>query len=251
MAKQTGIIKLKGTIDDIAFYKTADGHLARAKGGVDSDKIKHSAAFARTRENNSEFGRAGQGGKLIRTALRSLMQKAKDRRVVSRLTTLLLAIIKTDAVNSRGNRTLAEGNLAMLEDFDFNVNGKLGTTFFGQFLPSFDRVTGEATIAVDAFAATEQVGAPSGTTHYKMAMGVAELDFANKTFSFSEMDLGILPYDNAPVAATNLTASVNPNSTLPIITVMGIEFYQEVNGQYYSLKNGAFNALNVVNVDKV
>jgi hypothetical protein len=32
---------------------------------------------------------------------------------------------------------------------------------------------------------------------------------------------------------------------------MGIEFYQEVNGQYYSLKNGAFNALNVVNVDKV
>ncbi|WP_417857591.1 hypothetical protein [Xanthomarina gelatinilytica] len=251
MAKQTGIIKLKGTIDDIAFYKTTDGHLARAKGGVDRDKILHSAAFARTRENNSEFGRAGQGGKLIRTALRSLMQKAKDRRVVSRLTTLLLAIIKTDAVNSRGNRTLSEGNLAMLEDFDFNINGKLGTTFFGQFIPSFDRVTGDATIAIEAFAATEKIGAPSGTTHYKAAMGVAELDFDNKTFVYGEANMGVLPYDNSVVAAANLSASVNANSTLPIITVMGIEFYQEVNGEYYSLKNGAFNALNVVNVDDV
>ena len=35
MAKQTGIIKLKGTIGDISFYKSADGHLARSKGGVD------------------------------------------------------------------------------------------------------------------------------------------------------------------------------------------------------------------------
>ena len=63
--------------------------------------------------------------------------------------------------------------------------------------------------------------------------------------------MGILPYDNSAVAAANLTASVNPNSTLPVVVVMGIEFYQEVNGEYYSLKNGAFNALNVVNVDKV
>src|SRR5690606_20222030 len=140
MAKQAGIIKLKGTIEDIAFYKTTDGHLARAKGGVDRDKILHSAAFARTRENNSEFGLAGQGGKLIRSALRSLMQNAKDRRVVSRLTTLLLAIIKTDPVNARGKRNIDEGNIDLLEGFDFNINGKLGTTFFGLFTPSFDRV---------------------------------------------------------------------------------------------------------------
>jgi hypothetical protein len=31
--------------------------------------------------------------------------------------------------------------------------------------------------------------------------------------------------------------------------VLGIEFYQEVNGTYYSLKNGAFNALSIVQVD--
>ena len=40
MARQKGIIKLKGTIGDITFYKTQDGHLAREKGGIDANRIE-------------------------------------------------------------------------------------------------------------------------------------------------------------------------------------------------------------------
>ena len=35
MARQKGIIKLKGKIGDLSFYKTKDGYLAREKGGID------------------------------------------------------------------------------------------------------------------------------------------------------------------------------------------------------------------------
>jgi hypothetical protein len=70
MARQKGIIKLKGTIGDITFYKTQDGHLAREKGGIDASRIASDPAFQRTRENGSEFGRAGKAGKILRTALR-------------------------------------------------------------------------------------------------------------------------------------------------------------------------------------
>ena len=84
MAKQTGIIKLKGTIGGISFYKTSDGHLAREKGGPDANRIANDPAFQRTRENGSEFGRAGKGGKLLRIALRNMMQNASDKRVTSR-----------------------------------------------------------------------------------------------------------------------------------------------------------------------
>ena len=45
MARQKGIIKLKGTIGDITFYKTQDGHLAREKGGVDANRIANDPAF--------------------------------------------------------------------------------------------------------------------------------------------------------------------------------------------------------------
>ncbi|MFB9272512.1 hypothetical protein ACFFT3_11485, partial [Lutibacter litoralis] len=97
MARQNGIIKLKGTIGGISFYKTSDGHLAREKGGVDKSRIANDPAFQRTRENGAEFGTAGKGGKLVRNAIRILLQNAKDKRVVSRLTTDLLKIVKTDS----------------------------------------------------------------------------------------------------------------------------------------------------------
>ncbi len=62
MAKQIGIIKLKGKIGDLSYYKTKDGHLAREKGGVDAERIKNDPAFERTRENGAEFGSAAKSG---------------------------------------------------------------------------------------------------------------------------------------------------------------------------------------------
>ncbi len=69
MARQKGIIKLKGTIGDLSFYKTQDGHLAREKGGVDASRIANDPTFVRTRENGAEFGSAASSGKLLRDAL--------------------------------------------------------------------------------------------------------------------------------------------------------------------------------------
>ena len=65
MARQKGIIKLRGTVGDITFYKSKDGHLVRERGGVDGNRIANDPAFKRTRENGSEFGRAGKSGKLL------------------------------------------------------------------------------------------------------------------------------------------------------------------------------------------
>lgn len=249
MAKQTGIIKLKGTIGGISFYKTTDGHLAREKGGVDASRIANDPAFVRTRENGSEFGRAGKGGKLLRNAIRILLQNASDKRVTSRLTKDLLAIIKTDTTNERGLRTLSDGDFNLLLGFEFNLNGKLGTSLFTPFVNAFDRVTGDATLNLDPFSPTLRIAAPAGTTHFKVVMGAAELDFANETSVFESDETAILPYTATDTAAIALTASLTANSTVDVVQVLGIEFYQEVNGQMYELKNGAYNALSVVIVD--
>ncbi len=249
MAKQTGIIKLKGTIGGISFYKTSDGHLAREKGGVDKNRIQNDPAFQRTRENGSEFGRAGKGGKVLRNAIRVLLQNAKDKRVVSRLTKTLVAVTKTDVVNERGSRTLQDGNLNLLEAFEFNLNGKLGATLFAAYTKAFDRVSGDATLDLAAFSPTVRIAAPSGTTHFKVVMGAAELDFVNETSTFENDETAILPYSAANTAAIALSATITANSTLPVVQVLGVEFYQEVNGQMYALKNGAYNALSVVTID--
>ncbi|WP_167343111.1 hypothetical protein [Nonlabens sp. SY33080] len=251
MARQTGIIKLKGTLGDISFYKSSDGHLARTKGGVDANRIANDPAFQRTRENGSEFGRAGKGGKVIRNAIRVLLQNAKDKRVVSRLTKALVAVTKTDTVNERGLRTIEDGDMNTLQGFEFNLNGKLATTLFAPYSTSLDRATGDVGVSLQPFAPSVRVAAPTGTTHFKVVAGASELDFANESSSFESTETAILPYNGTNTAQIDLDVALPANSVLPIMQVIGIEFYQEVNGQMYPLKNGAYNALSVAKVDTV
>jgi hypothetical protein len=48
MAKQSGIIQLEGTIDNITFHKSQDGYIAKKKGGVSGSRIATDPAFQRT-----------------------------------------------------------------------------------------------------------------------------------------------------------------------------------------------------------
>src|SRR5690606_37348938 len=96
MARQTGLIKLKGTLDNVSFYKTKDGNLARMKTSVDAKRIANDPAFERTRENGAEFGSSASSGKVLRDAIRPMMQNASDNRVVSRLTKIMTQIKNLD-----------------------------------------------------------------------------------------------------------------------------------------------------------
>lgn len=43
--------------------------------------------------------------------------------------------------------------------------------------------------------------------------------------------------------------AVTAASTKPLFLALGVEFYQQINGTMYPLKNGAFNPLSVAKVD--
>jgi len=249
MARQKGIIKLDGTIGDITFYKSRDGYLAREKGGIPADRIANDPAFQRTRENGAEFGRAGKAGKILRNAIRGLLQNAKDARMVSRLTQEMVKVIQEDATNPRGMRNVIDGEAELLQGFDFNIHGKLGTTLYAPFTSTIDRVAGTLTANIPAFVPLNMIAAPGGTTHFKIVSAGAEVDFENELFVADVQSTAVLPWDAVATAVINLANAVTANSTHPLFLVLGIEFYQEVNGQMYPLKNGAFNALNIVKVD--
>ncbi len=249
MARQKGIIKLKGTIGDITFYKTQDGHLAREKGGIDASRIASDPAFQRTRENGSEFGRAGKAGKVLRTALRALLLNSADGRMVSRLTQQMVKVIQADMVSERGLRNVIDGEAELLIGFEFNIRGKLGTSLFAPFVATIDRVSGEITVDLASFIPANMIAAPSGTTHFKIISAGAEIDFEAETFIETHSETAILPWDATATAPINQVNAVTPASTKPLFLALGIEFYQEVNGQMYPLKNGAFNPLAVVKVD--
>jgi hypothetical protein len=223
--------------------------MAREKGGVDGTRIATDPAFQRTRENGAEFGRAGRGSKILRDAVRVIMQNAKDRRVVSRLTTEMLKVLQLDAVNIRGERSVAGGDLAMLQGFEFNVNAPLGTTFYAPFSTTLNRITGTCEIDLPAFIPSNLVAAPSGATHFKIVSATTDVDFVGEIFNADTQESDILPWDPTLTVPVKLSHALPANTVNPIFILLGIQFYQEVNDVQYALKNGAFNSLQIVKVD--
>lgn len=250
MARQKGIIKLEGTIGDVSFYKSKDGYLAREKGGVDGDRIKNDPAFQRTRENGSEFGRAGKAGKLIRNALRIILQNGSDAKVTSRLTKAILQVIKTDPVNPRGERQLTAGDVQLLAGFDFNINSKLASTLYAPFDLVTDRALGDFTLEVPDLVPNARVAAPSGATHFKFVFGVAKIDFAQEIFTFEQDESAEILLDQNPTGALTLNVNVGAIDAEYVFSVLGIVFLQEVNGIMYPLKNGGFNPLTLIGIDQ-
>ena len=140
MAKQSGMYKIVGTIGDLTFLRTENGYEVRQKSSLTADRIATDPAFQRTRENMAEFGHAGYAGKVLRTALRTLLQNAKDDDATTRLTGEMMKVLRADTTSARGARNVIDGDLTLLQGFDFNINGKLGQTVFAPFSATINRI---------------------------------------------------------------------------------------------------------------
>jgi hypothetical protein len=248
MARQKGIIKLKGTMGDITFYKSIDGYLAREKGGVEASRIANDPAFVRTRENGAEFGNAAMAGKLLRDTVRALSMNTADSRVTSRLTKLMAQIKNLDTTSNRGERNVAKGLVTtagklLLKGFNFNIKAPLGAVLH----KSLRLIPADGEIIIDELSPLNDVSIPQGATHVILKAGFAVIDFAtgNTALAVSNPQrMEILPdVDPVDLAPVNL-----PTITGTKLMILCIEFVQEVNGSDYSLKNGAYNVMNIVEV---
>ena len=133
MAKQEGIIRFTGTMGGITFTKNEDGYIARQKTTLDGNRIATDPNYARTRENNSEFGGAANAAKLMRDAAKDVVLSAKDSRLSNRLTKYMLKAAKLDTTSARGMRNVTDGDLTVLQGFDFNANAPITSIFSAQY----------------------------------------------------------------------------------------------------------------------
>lgn len=251
MAKQIGAFKAKGSIGDFSFYKTRDGAMVRMKGGVDGDRIKKDPAFARTRENGLEFGRAAKRGQLIRSALRSLIARSKDSRVASRMLKQVMDVMHSDSLSARGERDVLLGELNLLTGFEFNKYAPLESTLFVQSTILIDRGNGELSISLPDFTADSEIHAPDGSTHFRLVAGCSEIDWVSKGYLSDTYEGSWTALNNSVQPASTISLSFPANSLLSLVAVLGIEFGQEVNTQMYPLNNGAHNSLKIVVGDQL
>lgn len=150
MAIITNDLQLTGAMGNITAYKMrgSDKIIVRRKGGASKEQMKHSPAFERTRENNTEFGGCSNAGKVIRQVLFPVKHLA-DYNFSSTLNKLTKKIQLLDTVGERGKRSILLSRYAyLLEGFQLNKANPFDSIIRHPATCSIERKRGKATIAL-------------------------------------------------------------------------------------------------------
>ncbi|MCF8411203.1 MAG: hypothetical protein K9G31_07915, partial [Crocinitomicaceae bacterium] len=133
--------------------------------------------------------------------------------------------------------------VAALKGFDFNKEALLGSILYKPFTV----VPASGEIVIPNLVPQMDISWPQGATHIQLSCGFVGVDFDT-----NEKDLQISQMVNLPIDPTATTVTLTPAGAPAVATtklfLLKIEFFQEVNGNQYTLKNGAYNALKVVEV---
>ncbi|MFI2743788.1 hypothetical protein ACG2LH_13685 [Zhouia sp. PK063] len=248
MPKYKSLFNVEGSLGEVTFYKSQDGYYLKTKSGVSKNRIMNDPSFARTRENLEEFKNVAGAGKILRRAITSLMTDAKDNRVTSRLTKVLSKVKNEDLTSARGQRTVAIGiattaGKAWLRGFNFNKNALLDSILKAGFTLTIQ--TGEIVIA--NINVKDQLTAPEGATNVSFSSGFLNLDFTTALSDLQLSNVENITIDNTERTIT-LTPAAAPTGDGQAYYFLKIEFYQEINGVQYALNNGAFNALQLIQI---
>jgi hypothetical protein len=176
------------------------------------------------------------------------MVNAKDNRVTSRLTKLMSQILKLDATSVRGLRTVGTAivlpsAMTMLQGFNFNNRSIISAVLLVPY--TINTTTGAITVA--NLLPANDIIAPEGATHFSLQAIWGKVDFVNKVYNVQTS-----PVVNTALTAASstitLTPTAVPTGTGTNIYLLLIQFFQMVNTVRYSLRNGAFNSLAIVQV---
>lgn len=244
MAKQEGLIRLRGTIDGVNFYFRKGKPIARkAGGGFNGASIKSSATMVRVRENNTEFGHCSQVKKTFSDALLFHFANRKDVTLHSRLMQLFIAIKDCDLISERGKRTInlglqTEAGQQLLTSFDFTAMSfpllpmDVSSTTLALTLPSFSLM---------------EFKFPVGATHLELFLGVLHLNLDTKTATLNR-SATVLLAKGTTIDSLTLMPNAMPNTGGFRLPVLFYSYVQELNGIVYPLHDSKSFGLRVLDV---
>ncbi|MAP55282.1 hypothetical protein [Altibacter sp.] len=256
MAKQESFIKFKGTLDDLTFYRLRGKYIVKKKGGVDRERILTDPNFARVRENMSEFTAAAKVATTFRKSLNSLIKQLGGTTVQARLMRIFRKVLNTVAGKAGQRDLVLLPNKELFSEFQFNEAKRFDSIFTALFdVPVVDANRNEVTWTVPVFDPAHELEMPGGTTHYRFVLATVVLSdhrhneltetytprtdaaFIKRAVTYSDyLDAGVAPEAPLPLV-TDLGLEAPLPDTAISITVAGVFFYKQVNGDYLTLQS--------------
>ncbi len=173
MPKQTGIIRLKGTLNGICYYKLKTIYLKRRAKGPTKETIINDPAFAAVKANTQEFGGASTFSAAIRTGLQEQAITFKDSYMSSRLSGACCAIIKKGS-GRPGERVANLFNApSELIGFQLHKAQPFGQIYIAKPTISTDSTRTNIQIHIAHSTANHHQQQPQSATHFRLTAAIS------------------------------------------------------------------------------
>ncbi|OYU81030.1 MAG: hypothetical protein CFE23_05920 [Flavobacterium sp. BFFFF1] len=212
---------LSGAVGPVYFRILNGKPIVQSKPG--KGNVKQAAA---TKAGASEFGAASKTAKCIRAALFPILQDLADVTMFQRFTAAVYAAVRANTTVTKGNRRLADGDLSLLEGFEFNHNSP-----FAKYSSLSPQITclpdGKLAISLADTASAEAFKIPhpkaSGT---ELRVMVTVVDPHSGMFVNDERFSVSISGSSTVVPAQAWTTAILPAGHLVFVT-MALRYYRE------------------------
>jgi hypothetical protein len=266
MAKQKGIFKIQGTIDNATFFERDGKSFVKKKSdAITKERIQNDPNFKRTRESGQEFGGSATVSSALQRGFVEVSQML-DSSFNIRAKIICGDVIKSSTTGLRGQRPfLASVAIPILQNLEFNLTTSFDSVFKAPYITSVDAGRALASITVPDFNVSNLVSAPSGATHFQLLAHVSSLssyEWNTTVHKYTSLEPNFdvkhgVTY-SAPIALggmvgseTHIEAGLPGIDELPpgtiLLVCIGIQFSQLLNGVYYNLSSN--NAMKIATIE--
>jgi hypothetical protein len=257
MAELTGSLNFKGSLGRIrAYFNSAAKKMILAeKGGASKELIYNHPAFARTRENMSEFAACGKWSHLVRVCLFDI-DELNAGYYMGGITTLAKVIQKKDRESLRGHRNIESSKYkSLLTGINFNEKFP-----FQQILNRTPEVESDAerkriSLTIPEFCSFQEFGWRKSFSCYRFTLVIAQLsdyvwDEEWHTFNPAHRDVEDSSVSvrtewilkSTDLVDISLTASFSeetiPVKDVTVLVALGVEFASKLSGDTISSAPG-------------
>ena len=251
MAKQKGIIKIKGTIQGLCYYKLNGKDIIRKASGPSKERINSDPAFVNVKANNQEFRAAVLIAKSIIRGLGPMAKKFRDTYMQSRLTGICCKIIQ----NGDGRLGQREANLCNkpneLIGFQLNKSQSFSKIYTAQIQITYNKQQNDITIIIPKSRESNLNIRPKNASHFILTLAVSIVS----TYQWKEIvesyhplqpdqnALGVI-MQSQPLLVNaehqnmimKVPVPIKKTSKIAFTVWMGIDFGQELKGKYIEIE---------------
>lgn len=264
MAKSKSLWHVRGNLGDVNFFEKNGKSFVRMTTSLDKSKIMSAPEFKRTRENMAEFGGSASIGKVFRSGMAVVASRMADKNLTARVTAVIRKVVSRGK-GKRGQRGFELMlNKDLLKGLEFNPASPLDAVFHPPYTMTPNAARNEVVINLPDFNPDHYLSVPPSATHFRivaLATSMSDFQYNPTTEKYESVnsaldglyamdETGYLPASGAIGSTTTLTLTLPGSPTIPVtaglVTTLGVEFYQFLNGDYYIFAQD--NAMKVVDV---